>query len=373
MLKSGKSSCATTHVMTPGSAETLPTSSTLRSRNGDRRTFYSVQYLRAAAALLVVTYHAVHKQGQLAGTTQSWDVGQCGVDLFFIISGFIMCNTAESRRLTATSFLKARFIRIMPLYWTLSLAALAIFLVRPDLVNSSGGETTILNSFTLYPVGKKLLVQNGWTLSYEFWFYLIFAVTIHLGNMLRPLAVSSIIVALVAIGQFASFQSPAAIFATSPMLLEFVMGVLAYTYMTLRPRSSFPYPLLALVGVVWLCLFGERGLSGIRPIDFGVPMLLVFVGVVRCESTLYKFRTTMPGRLAKALGDSSYSLYLCHPFSLVATAVLIKRIGLSNYPVASVATLVALAALTGFVCYRLVETRLTQFSKPSREPVPIVG
>jgi exopolysaccharide production protein ExoZ len=145
---------------------------------------------------------------------------------------------------------------------------------------------------------------------------------------------------------------------------EFVMGVLAYAYIARMPRSlPIVYPAIALTGIVWLCFFGKHGLSGIRPIDYGVPLLLVFVGVVRCEPELSRWKTTKLGQLGETLGDSSYSLYLCHPFSIAATAILVRKFGLGSHPTISVAALVVASEITGYACLRLLERRLKKFFK----------
>ena len=99
------------------------------------------------------------------------------MELFFIISGFIMCHTTQSsqgRWKDVGHFMVNRFTRILPLYWLLTALALVVFLIAPDKVNSSGGDTKIWQSFLLVPSEGKFLIMNGWTLTYEFFFYLLF-------------------------------------------------------------------------------------------------------------------------------------------------------------------------------------------------------
>ncbi|WP_313159776.1 acyltransferase family protein, partial [Mixta calida] len=137
----------------------------------------SVQLLRALAAIMVVMHHITIKAGQYHNNALSgFHIGEFGVDLFFIISGYIMCYTTEGKKIVPWVFIQRRIKRIIPLYWVMTAIALAVYLVAPAMVNASGGETSILASWTLFPLGKKLLVNNGWTLSYEFLFYLTFAV-----------------------------------------------------------------------------------------------------------------------------------------------------------------------------------------------------
>ena len=102
---------------------------------------YSVQFLRGIAALMVVISHTSFKGQQYSVDTLQWyHIGGSGVDLFFIISGFIMCYTTYNKKVNFLNFMRNRFIRIIPLYWVLSFFALIVFLISPNLINSSGGE-----------------------------------------------------------------------------------------------------------------------------------------------------------------------------------------------------------------------------------------
>ena len=116
----------------------------------------SVQFLRAIAALFVVISHISLKGLQYNINSFQWfHIGGSGVDLFFIISGFIMCYTTHNRNISFTKFIFARCKRILPLYWLVTLLALVVYIVAPSLVNSSGGEKSIFASFTLITNGDK--------------------------------------------------------------------------------------------------------------------------------------------------------------------------------------------------------------------------
>ena len=93
---------------------------------------FSIQYMRAIAALLVVINHAAWKGAQFSTDPLGWfNIGGAGVDLFFIISGYIMCHTVYLKKKNFSSFLNARLKRIMPLYWVLTTMALTIFIIFP--------------------------------------------------------------------------------------------------------------------------------------------------------------------------------------------------------------------------------------------------
>ncbi|MEK6388140.1 MAG: acyltransferase [Paraburkholderia tropica] len=212
----------------------------------------SIQYLRGLAAILVLLYHASHKQVQISGNGHEWQFGSSGVDLFFVISGFIMCHVTAHKKIRPVDFIRARVKRIIPLYWTLSLAALAIYLIKPNLVNSSGGTTSIINSFTLIPNGEKYLIQNGWTLSYEFLFYTIFSLTLFKWCKLRiPLATFAIL-ALVITGSVLSPENATLQFVTSKMLVEFLMGMIAFIYVNCSYRNALVDAMLLVTGATAL-------------------------------------------------------------------------------------------------------------------------
>src|SRR5262245_20527151 len=81
----------------------------------------SIQYLRAAAALMVVFFHAEGMAAEYFNIGCLPSFGAVGVDIFFIISGFIMWVTTAPERTTASSFIVNRIVRIVPLYWLVTL------------------------------------------------------------------------------------------------------------------------------------------------------------------------------------------------------------------------------------------------------------
>ena len=325
---------------------------------------YSVQYLRGFAALLVVMSHVFTKTSQLSGYKGEWfSIGPAGVDLFFIISGFIMCKATERKAISPTSFMLARVKRIIPLYWFLSLVALAIFLMRPDLVNSSGGTTTVLHSFTLFPTGEKLLIQNGWTLSFEFLFYLIFAASIAINSDNKIRNTIIVLCSLVCAGLLLEPNGAALGFLTSTLLLEFAMGMAAYLYLRKYSGHKLINAGLIIFGMIALCAFAEYGKTPYRALCFGLPMLCIFIGFVSFEADLKKASHKKTLWSFKVLGDSSYSLYLFHPFALSLSAVVIKVLHLQSNVAISTLILISAALVSGYMCYAWLEVPLNKLFK----------
>lgn len=325
---------------------------------------YSVQYLRGLAALLVVVSHCLHKLEQLSGYKANWlTVGGSGVDLFFVISGFIMCMTTYDKKTSPASFMKARLIRIVPLYWILSGLALLVYLWNPALVNSSGGVTTIVHSFSLIPVGDKLLIQNGWTLSYEFWFYIIFSISLFFGHRLHVLVCTSLLLLIATAGFF--FVSDVVLyrFATNSLLLEFLFGMMAYLYLRKYARRRFTNGALALFGFSIILYANYASVPVNRIVYFGIPYALIIVGAVTFEGYMHARSDSPVMKFLKALGDSSYSLYLLHPFALSAVAILISIFSFQMHIELAFFSMLSIALISGYICYIALEKPIAAFFK----------
>lgn len=343
----------------------------MRSSHSDsRQELISIQLLRALASMMVLLGHMQIKERQYgdpgALVWQSFAIGDVGVDIFFVLSGFIIFYVAgaSSRGLgSALTFMRHRFLRVFPIYWLLTVVALAVFLARPDLVNKSsqGRGTDVLASFLLYPTHGKLLIQNGWTLSYEFFFYFSFFFAILL---LRPasraVTVAGAAIASAALGLWLQPQGLLASFSTHSLVLEFGYGVLIGSWMAHRSSRS---RLEEIVGFAALLaspalLFWVTSLPGDLPrgVVHGLPAALLVWAALCLERHLKRF-----ARL-KILGDSSYSLYLLHVLSMPALGMAWKHFGFGG--AAGNATLMLLlfagSVASSIVLYLWVEVPLTR-------------
>lgn len=339
--------------------------------------YLSIQYLRALAAIMVVMTHANHKAMIYNVDLLNFiKIGGSGVDLFFIISGFIMCLTVDRNRQSFTSFMKARVVRIAPLYWILTSVSLAIYLIAPDLINSSSTRpTSIFSSFTLIPHGNPYLINNAWTLSYEFFFYLIFAAFLFTKNH-QKLFASITLIALVIGGLIFPPVHPKwilnpATFITNPILIEFAMGIVAYKVVTNKMISIKIASVITIIALILLlaCNFGHPLLptSFGRVVTYGIPMFLLFIGFVSLESKMPKIN------LFYQLGMSSYALYLVHPFILSGVTIVMRKLGLINIGPLYVTALVVGSAIAGFLCYKFIEMPIDRFLKTKIKNKPVTA
>lgn len=335
----------------------------------------SVQYLRGLAALSVVFYHAAGKDAQYAAGLfdpfSHW--GQMGVDVFFVISGFIMSHSTHDQHAQPGSirhFIQNRSIRILPLYWVLTLFALLLFLLMPDKINSSGGETRILESFLLLPTPDKFLLQNGWTLSYEFLFYAIFASGLWLSELFGRIWVMLVLVALVACGQFTALakQGFAWTFLTNPLLLEFFYGMVLYALYQGGRENRILFRVAAILLIIFMGL--EVGLHAPlhenRAIVYGIPAFWFCAVIILAEDMLLKYQS----KPLQMMGDSSYSLYLLHPFVLAACGLVAGRFVQHWNPWLETAFMLAMlfiSLVAGYLCYQRLERPLTKIMKIRRQ------
>ncbi|HEX6426731.1 MAG TPA: acyltransferase [Niastella sp.] len=328
----------------------------------------SIQIMRGVAAILVVLLHISIKGGQYGNNAlKDFSIGGAGVDLFFIISGYIMCVSTIGRDLNFNRFMQHRIRRIIPLYWLTTTIGLVIYLYRPGIVNTSGGETSIWASYTLIPTGDRYLNSNGWTLSFEFLFYILFGVLIHKGTYKAIQLSSVILLALVATGLLFSYHGNAFNFATNNLYLEFIYGMgcfYLFDKKIIRPNTAIGVS-LCLLGTVLLTaelVFKIPYQEQNRGWLWGIPMLLVFTGFL-CLEGFIKGSTSIVKRLFLEAGNSSYSLYLFHPFTLSATAICLEHLNMTSNPYLFAVILFIVTVVAGYLVYLYVEKPLVAVSK----------
>jgi exopolysaccharide production protein ExoZ len=313
----------------------------------------SIQYLRGIAALLVVYYHSTIKaaQNNLPGADIFY-IGESGVDLFFIISGFIICFVTDKKDFNCFEFLKLRVCRIIPLYWLFTLIALVAYFIVPSMVNSSGGETLILESFLLIPTESKYLVQNGWTLSYEFYFYIICAVLLFFN--LNKIWLLTILCLLPVLSYWFDIY-----FFFDKFLIEFAMGAFSYIIYTKNTHYKLQSIVILIIFLSYCLLITSISLSN-RVILYGLPMWLLFHTGLLINAHLNYFDNKIVGKTLHLLGDSSYSLYLSHTFALVFfNKIYIYTLG-SNKLLGYLIFLSCTSVFCGYFVFKYIEVPLNK-------------
>jgi exopolysaccharide production protein ExoZ len=334
-----------------------------------KQNLFAVQSLRAIAAIAVVAYHSaatIRNFGWTPGAlsdASKW--GWAGVDIFFFISGFVMVIATTGQRrgpLAAKDFMVARLMRIVPMYWILTSLMLAILWVVPSLKHFEFTTTEILDSYffvpyevagegNVYPV-----LYVGWTLIYEMFFYLVFAISICFPERAMRWALP----AFFAVLSILSLTSPTPYiyrFLTSPLLLEFVFGaVFAWIYRSGYRLSTPGFTALIVFGIIGFLVLTPGSSMDHRVVTAGIPAALLVSGAVLWESA----GGWAGGTWLSTIGDASYSLYLLQAFTVPGFARLVSGIDKHRILPGDVACLLIVSAtvVVSMIVYRVVERKI---------------
>lgn len=308
----------------------------------------SIQYLRAIAAIGVVIAH----------TLGIW--GDQGVDIFFVISGYLMMYLIANVPRPANVFFLARYTRIAPLYYFLTIVAI---------VAGSAFEPTLAHIiqsvlFIKYQWSAPVLTV-GWTLDYEFVFYSVCSLALVATKDVRLVAVlvSSILFAGTFVLDFVLYPDK-----KYGHFIEFWYGIVIFFILQKISAVNFSsrtminpfkmHVLLGLIALVFVIGFfspythDENGKAYLRFLTYGIPAaLLVFLSI------LYEKLHGLPTiKIVTLLGAASYSIYLSHPITLHLYYGGLDTAMHSNPLVDLTGTL--LSVLVGVFVYKLVEKPL---------------
>ncbi|ODT71337.1 MAG: hypothetical protein ABS75_08675 [Pelagibacterium sp. SCN 63-23] len=341
---------------------------------------YTIQYLRAFAATLVLISHALLYP--LADPVMFYGrLGWFGVIVFFVVSGFIMVAVTGQGAFDPVRFLRRRVLRVVPLYWLFTIVAAILALTLPSLF-----KTTIFDlghlvlSLAFIPFynpashGLHPLYKLGWTLNYEMFFYVSFALLAVFSARRRAVLLTLAYLALVTIGALLRPDNAIPAFYTSYMPLAFVAGVwLGLGHLEgwlgrFVRRLAAPLALIALAGLA-LGFAVDRGI---------MEDALAFAGLLAASIGLLALSVGMEQSLPRlswleALGDASYSIYLVHIFAVGAIAgVALRLVGTDNPLVVAAVLLAAIAGGlgAGWVLYRTLEQPLMRALKRWDKPRP---
>jgi exopolysaccharide production protein ExoZ len=283
----------------------------------------SIQSLRALAAISVVLMHVPFIAR-----------GSFGVDIFFVISGFIIAFVGNDR---PAPFMLKRLIRIVPLYWLGTFGIFVMALIAPSYLGSTKPDPiNLVRSLFFIPYQKEdgaiqPMMFLGWTLNYEMLFYTVFAFCLFFGRRSAVLICKIFFLIAGAVGVVLRPEVLPFRAWTDPIVVEFVYGLALYQFWSTKKLMRVPVYLsvvscMALYGLmVWiegtmpnfeLRVLQPAANDALRPLLFGLPAAALVALVLGMEG-----RIRFPALLV-LVGDASYSLYLFHPYVLGA----LKRI-----------------------------------------------
>lgn len=299
----------------------------------------SIQFLRAAAALMVVWYHASFFANKFGGYTFSvTNGGAAGVDIFFVISGFIITYVTRANTMSPLDFMVRRIIRIAPPYWLYTSITVAILLSMPSAFAhlKFDGQHVLFSYLMLLSANNAGAIGTvlgvGWSICYEFYFYLLFAMFMFVPKRHALFGMSFVIV-LGAILKYFVASPPLFSVALSALPLEFLAGcLLAKLYIRgifLPKMSAIIAIVMGFTGIYWAGAIEvvTAEADSWRVLYFGLPAVFLVAGFLSLEGLgLAKFPKFVTG-----IGDASYSLYLSHQFVMLAVIKAWKLAHLSDY------------------------------------------
>ncbi len=337
---------------------------------------YSIQILRGLAAVAVVIDHVTHYMHK-SFSGESWlfssniyNVGGLGVDLFFCISGFIMVITTHNKPSGVSqsiSFLKKRFVRIYPTYWFYCILTLALPFIlygKTDLI-SKYDPFFLLQSFLLLPAkisenSFSPFIGQGWTLQYELYFYLVFALALLVFRGWKVIvSCSSIIIALLIISKYLIFNEYINYLTSNAIVIDFIMGMIAANlYISLSYKGVSIPPIIGSIALFVTIILISFNVIYKSPIDrvmlFGVPsfFIVTLFSLVRVNSEKFI------NKLLVQIGEASYTIYLAHMIFIWTAIKYTKSLRWINTDLA-ITLVVFIICFISYMMYIVVERKLT--------------
>jgi len=289
----------------------------------------SIHYLRGIAALLVVAFHLRSNLNNVYAQKDLGELlfasGSSGVDLFFIISGFIIALSTKNSSGVGDFALKRAF-RIYPVL-IISLALFWVVSINPDFVLFIKSAIPLHRDYNLdAPFFGYNVLLPAWTLTYEIFFYFVFMMSMSITHKYRNYLCSLILIASVCILQFiyngsiglsgkdvaqiASDGLPLSFvkLMSSPMLLEFVFGMMLYELRGVLKKVPCVNMVLFVCIAFYICCFFSTYRYFYGPLNFGLWAIVLVFGLLSYESQ----HELKDNRILSFLGDISYSLYMTH-------------------------------------------------------------
>jgi exopolysaccharide production protein ExoZ len=362
------------------------------------RSIRFIQVFRGIAALLVVLWHAsryVGPYGTGTGAMLFQAGASMGVDLFFLISGFIMVYTTASND-GSFHYLMDFFVKRLTRIWPVWAIALIIYIAAKwDLsyLTDIPKLKWFLHSLAFIPTGGVSgdiapvfgfpILGVGWTLNYEMYFYLFFGACMLFGRWRWPAMVVWLLITLIgipyvtgrlgSIGGWQAWLSPNTDYhyrpryislITNPLILMFAIGAaIAKIYQSSFVIESRFYlhlaMFLALALVIWQYMYPLRTDHGV--LQWGLSLILLMS--VFCIASK-RIEIPAPSWLVY-LGDISFSLYLLHgtvqeSFDRLANIPGLGRIS-TGYSAILLSTAISIAVAA--LAHRYIERGLCEYLK----------
>lgn len=316
---------------------------------------YNLHLLRVIAALGVVYFHITSE----AGLALDWDVGSRGVDVFFVISGFIIAYIGTTK---PEQFFVRRVIRVVPFYWAATVFVFAIVAAAPHLFRTTQADPTHL-AFSLFFIPREApdggmwpTLVLGWSLNYEMFFYVLFAISLRISRRYAPAITCVWILAfMAAIHAFANGNQTLSFYA-KPIVLEFCFGILVFYLFRWIEQHRDALARVAVLKIALLIVFlGSLVAINVleqylrdsisRALIAGIPSFFIVLSALLLERI---YGVVSKNKTIYLLGEASYIIYLVHPYIIYTVLRLAKLDSTLSVPVIT-ALILGLIVLTSAI------------------------
>jgi exopolysaccharide production protein ExoZ len=304
--------------------------------------YSSIETLRFIAVFAVVFYHI-----------PNIGFGSFGVDLFFVISGFVMLLSTEQN---SDNFFLKRLTRIFPTYFIFTIVIFFIAFNFPELVNNTTADFDhLIKSVFFVPFNKNggghyPLLFVGWTLNYEMFFYALFAISLMISKKYRSI-ISTILLTITFILCQNKLFFPLIVYS-EPIIFEFVLGMIVYELIIMR---RYKYVIIMFSLIIISIYISSVSFDG-RLFYYGIPSAFI-VGI-----SFYFFENRNIPKLILTLGGASYSIYLIHMFVIQFFNKVIKWFEMNLiYQISASLLCLLFINLIALAVYRLIELPTIHF------------
>lgn len=282
-----------------------------------------------------------------------------GVSLFFTISGFLQMYTTQKEQ---KHFLVKRLIRIVPLYWIMTIATFVAMLIMPGIALGEANFEEFLKSLFFIPYQRtamksadvvRPMVGPGWTLYYDIYFAIIFAVSMRISHKYRGV-ISGLMCAglLILDGKFDQ-NTPFLYILAEPWWISFICGIISFyvlKYLSMnasRKSRLLQFGLLSITAICLILLYTTR-------LNLYKDALLSFITFICLVFAIDKNK--LP-KWVSILGDSSYSFYLIHYYIILIIGRVVDMTQISLTAVIGACMVITISEICAYISYQLIEKK----------------
>ena len=311
---------------------------------------YYIQYLRAIAAIATVGFHII-------GTSYSYGYdypnffmisnwGGHGVDLFFVISGYIIVYVQDIKQKDTKTFLWNRFARIIPTYYFLTTFIIILMIGFPNIFKGTIQKEQVFQSYLFLNTffSNTPLIYVGWSIEYEIFFYLIFAVSILFKEKINEKYFTLVVIFLIFL-----------LFNLNLMILEFCLGIFVHLLSKKFKLNNLKSVFIFFVGFL-IFIFNSMIDSNLdRFFTYGISSALMLFGILNLKE--YRFKTL------KFLGDASYSIYLMQVFTISFFFKALQYFSINSFDFLFFLFNILFSILVGSIFYFIFEKKILLLKK----------